>query len=295
MPLSIPAFPMIDRKRHPVLSRFLKHRLAVLGLFWIACVVIVAVAGDRLVPWAYDRIDLRHRNEPPSATHPLGTDALGRDVLSRLMMGARVTLQVAAISVAGSALIGTAMGAASAMLGSTADILLQRLTEIVMSVPLLVIALVFMAFLEPGLWPLIAVLAAFGWTDTARVVRGELLSVREEQYIEAARALGLGLPRIVLKHALPACFPSLMVNATLKAATFILVEASMSFLGFGVQPPTPSWGLMLAEAQEMEVLTKMPWLWIPPGVAITLTVLALNFLGDGLRDAISPKERHTVI
>lgn len=286
---------MIDRKRHPILNRFLKHRLAVLGLFWIACVVIVAVTGDKLVPWPYDRIDLRHRNEPPSATHLLGTDALGRDVLSRLMRGGRVTLQVAAISVAGSALIGTAVGAASAMLGSTADILLQRLTEIVMSVPLLVIALVFMAFLEPGLWPLIAVLAAFGWTDTARVVRGELLSVREEQYIEAARALGLGLPRIVLKHALPACFPSLMVNATLKAATFILVEASMSFLGFGVQPPTPSWGLMLAEAQEMEVLTKMPWLWIPPGVAITLTVLALNFLGDGLRDAISPKERHTVI
>ena len=266
-----------------------------LGLIWMTMVVLAAVVGNAFIPWAYDRIDLRHRNEPPSTRHLLGTDALGRDVLSRLVRGARVSLQVVIISVAGSLLIGTAIGTASAMLGGVVDIVLQRFTEVIMSVPLLIIALVFMAFLKPGLWPLVVVMASFGWTDTARVVRGELLSVREEQYIEAARALGFGLPRIALKHALPACLPSLMVNATLKAANFILIEASMSFLGFGVQPPTPSWGLMLAEAQEMEVLTKMPWLWISPGVAITFTVLALNFLGDGLRDAFSPKEKCTVI
>jgi len=294
MELSIHVFRMI-RKRYPALSRFLKHRMAVLGLIWMTMVVLAAVVGNTFIPWAYDRIDLRHRNEPPSTHHLLGTDALGRDVLSRLVRGARVSLQVVIISVAGSLLIGTAIGTGSAMLGGVVDIALQRFTEVIMSVPLLVIALVFMAFLKPGLWPLVVVMALFGWTDTARVVRGELLSVREEQYIEAARALGFGLPRIALKHALPACLPSLMVNATLKAANFILIEASMSFLGFGVQPPTPSWGLMLAEAQEMEVLTKMPWLWISPGVAITFTVLALNFLGDGLRDAFSPKEKYTVI
>ena len=282
-------------KRHPVLRRFIRHRLAVVGAVWIIAVVIAAGVGNYLVPWAYNRIDLRHRNEPPSITHLLGTDALGRDVLSRLIRGARVSLQVAVISVTGSLLIGTAIGAISAMLGSFADIAMQRFTEIIMSVPLLVIALVFMAFLRPGLWPIIAVMALFGWTDTARIVRGELLSIREEQYIEAARSLGFSLPRIIFKHALPACLPSLLVNGTLKAASFILIEASMSFLGFGVQPPTPSWGLMLAEAQEMEVLTKMPWLWIPPGIAITFTVLAFNFLGDGLRDAFSPKERYTVI
>ena len=294
MELSIRVFRMI-RKRCPALSRFLRHRMAMLGLIWMTMVVLAAVVGNAFIPWAYDRIDLRHRNEPPSTRHLLGTDALGRDVLSRLVRGARVSLQVVIISVAGSLLIGTAIGTASAMLGGVVDTVLQRFTEVIMSVPLLIIALVFMAFLKPGLWPLVVVMASFGWTDTARVVRGELLSVREEQYIEAARALGFGLPRIALKHALPACLPSLMVNATLKAANFILIEASMSFLGFGVQPPTPSWGLMLAEAQEMEVLTKMPWLWISPGVAITFTVLALNFLGDGLRDAFSPKEKYTVI
>ena len=283
------------KKRYPGLRRLLMNRLAVLGLVWMVVVMVIAGVGDRFTPWSYSQINLSHRNEPPSRRHLLGTDSLGRDVLSRVLGGARVSLEVAVIGGGISLLIGTIIGVMCAMLGGIVDIVLQRLTELIMSVPLLIIALVAMAFLKPGLWPLIWVMALFGWTDTARIVRGELFSVREEQYIEAARALGAGLPRIVLKHALPACFPSLMVNATLKAAVFILTEASMSFLGFGVQPPTPSWGLMLADAQEIDVLTNMPWLWIPPGAAITLTVLALNFLGDGLRDALSPKEKYTVI
>lgn len=276
-------------------KRFLRHRLAIIGLIWLLILLFASIATPIIERYPMEKIDLGNRYSPPSPDHWLGTDALGRDVWSRTIHGARVSLEVAAITVSGSVIIGIIIGAFSAMLGNIADILLQRFTEIIMSIPLLVIALVFMAILEPGLWPLMAVLATFGWTDTTRIVRGELLSIREEEYIEATYALGFGWPRIVFKHALPGCLPSLLVNATLKAATFILVEAALSFLGFGVQPPTPSWGLMLAEAQEMEILTQMPWLWIPPGLAITFTVLAFNFVGDGLRDALTPRERYTVI
>ena len=275
--------------------RFLKHRLGIIGLIWLFLIVCAALSSNIISRYPYYEMNLQCRYCPPSSAHWLGTDAIGRDVWSRVVTGARVSLEVVIIGVTGSMAIGVLVGALSAMLSNTVDILLQRLTELVMSLPLLIIALVFMSFVKPGIWPLILVLALFGWADTSRVVRGELLSIREEQYIEAARAFGASTFRIIFKHALPGCLSVVVVNATLKAATFILVEASMSFLGFGAQPPTPSWGLMLANAQEAEVLTRMPWLWLPPGLAITLTVLSLNFVGDGLRDALSPREEYPVI
>ena len=276
-------------------KRFLKHRLGTIGLMWLFLVVFAALGSNLISRWPYYEMNLQDRYSPPSSTHWLGTDAIGRDVWSRVITGARASLVVATIGVTGSMIIGMAVGAASAMLSNIIDVLLQRLTEIVMSLPLLIITLVFMTFVKPGIWPLILVLVLFGWADTSRVVRGELLSIREEQYIEAARAFGASTTRIILKHALPGCLSVILVNSTLKAATFILVEASMSFLGYGVQPPTPSWGLMLANAQEAEVLTHMPWLWVPPGIAIVFTVLSLNFVGDGLRDALSPREEYPVV
>lgn len=275
--------------------RFAQHKLALAGLIWI--IILLLVAG--LIPWLerlpMDEINLANRHQPPTKTHWLGTDSIGRDMWSRTLHGARISLLVVAVSVTGSAVIGTVIGTLSAMGGGIVDTLLQRLTEIFMSLPLLVIALVLMAIFSPGLWTLMLALVFFGWTDTTRVVRGEMLSVKEEPFVEAAQAYGASQARIIFKHTLPGCVPSLLVNATLKAATFILAEASLSFLGFGVQPPTPSWGILLAEAQEMEILTKMPWMWVPPGVAITLTVLAFNFVGDGIRDAVSPKEKYTVV
>lgn len=278
-----------------MVRRFLRNRLAIFGIIWLLIVLITAIGAPVIERYSMSEVNLDSRSSPPSKKHWLGTDSIGRDVWSRTVNGARISLLVVAISVTGSVLIGTLIGATSGLSGGVLDTLLQRLTEVFMSLPLLIVALVFMAITSPGLWSLLAALIIFGWTDTARVVRGEMLSVREEEYVEAARALGGSASRILFKHALPACVPSILVNATLKAATFVLAEASLSFLGYGVQPPTPSWGIVLAEAQQMEILTQMPWMWIPPGVAITLTILAFNFAGDGLRDAVSPREKQTVI
>lgn len=278
-----------------MVRRFLRNRLAIFGIIWLLIVLITAIGAPVIERYSMSEVNLDSRSSPPSKQHWLGTDSIGRDVWSRTVNGARISLLVVAISVTGSVLIGTLIGATSGLSGGVLDTLLQRLTEVFMSLPLLIVALVFMAITSPGLWSLLAALIIFGWTDTARVVRGEMLSVREEEYVEAARALGGSASRILFKHALPACVPSILVNATLKAATFVLAEASLSFLGYGVQPPTPSWGIVLAEAQQMEILTQMPWMWIPPGVAITLTILAFNFAGDGLRDAVSPREKQTVI
>lgn len=283
---------MINSRR---LKRFAEHRLALFGLIWIILLLLATATTPIIQRYPMDQMDLTNRHSPPTQDHWLGTDAIGRDMWSRTINGARVSLLVVAISVTGSAVIGTIIGTLSAMGGGVIDTLLQRLTEVFMSLPLLVTALVLMAIINPGLWPLMLALVVFGWTDTARVIRGEMLSVREEPYVEAAEAYGSSRTRIILKHTLPGCIPSLLVNATLKAATFILAEASLSFLGFGVQPPTPSWGILLSEAQEMQILTKMPWMWVPPGIAITITVLAFNFVGDGIRDAVSPKEKYTVV
>jgi peptide/nickel transport system permease protein len=268
--------------------RFRRHRLALLGAAILALFCLVAL----FAPWValHDPyyIDLDHIMAPPSATHLLGTDAAGRDVFARLVYGARVSMSVGIVAVMISSTIGTLLGLVSGYRGGTVDNLLMRFTELVMTFPSLFAVIILVSLVGPSVFNVMLVIGVLGWTGTARLVRGQVLSLRETDYVTAARALGASGHRIVFLHILPGVMSYVMVAATLGLAYAILTEAALSFLGLGVQIPIASWGNMLYAAQSLPVLRDQPWLWIPPGLAIALAVLATNFVGDGLRDALDP-------
>lgn len=271
------------------LSRFLRHRIAVAGLIVMAGIVLVAVGAPVLAPQRPTAIDPTAFQAAPSRLHPLGTDSVGRDVLSRLLYAARVSLTVGVLAPAMYVLIGTTVGAAAGYYGRKVDLVLSRAMDIILSFPPLIIILFAVSvFGRPSLWNLIIVLGALGWPAVARLVRGQFLALREVEFVQAARAMGVSDARLVVRHVLPNAAAPILVAATFGAANAILVEAALSFLGLGVQPPTPSWGNMLTDAQSLTVLESMPWLWVPPGLMILISVLSINFVGDGLRDALDP-------
>jgi peptide/nickel transport system permease protein len=270
------------------ISRFTRHRLAVGGSIIMLAVVLIAVVAP-LVTMDPDAIDLRAVRQPPSGAHLFGTDLIGRDVWSRVAHGARTSLAVGILAVSMYVLVGTLLGALAGYFGGWLDHLVMRLVDIVLSIPILLMVIVFVSVVGPGLISVITVIGLLGWPGTARLVRGQLLSLREEDFIMAARVVGASATRIVLRHLLPNTLAPLTVLATFGVATAILLEASLSFLGLGVRPPTPSWGNILFDAQSPTVLSEMPWLWLAPGLAIAITVLAVNFIGDGIRDAVDPR------
>jgi peptide/nickel transport system permease protein len=268
--------------------RFLRHRLAVVGMIVFGGIAAMAIFAGVLVgsPTA---IDTAAFQAAPSAAHPLGTDSVGRDVLSRVIYASRVSLTVGLLAVAMYVVIGTTVGAAAAYAGGTVDLLLSRLMDIVLSFPPLIIILFAVSVVgKPSLWNVIIVLGLLGWPPVARLIRGEILRLRQQEFVQAARAMGGTDSRIVVRHLLPNAMAPVLVAATFGTANAILVEAALSFLGLGVQPPTPSWGNMLTDAQSLTVLERMPWLWVPPGFMILISVLVINFVGDGLRDALDP-------
>lgn len=260
--------------------------LAILTVFGLAALFAGVLAG-------YDpnRGDLTQLRAPPSANHLLGTDSAGRDVLARLLFGARISMLVGVLSVSIAAVIGTLVGIYAGYLGGWVDNLLMRLTEVVMTFPVLFAVIVLVALIGPNVFNVIVVIGLLGWPGLARLIRGQVLSLRTMDYVTAARATGAGDWRILLIHILPGVTPYVMVACTLGMASAILTEAALSFLGLGVQIPISTWGNMLYSAQSLAVLQGMPWLWIPPGAAIALAVLAANFVGDGLRDALDPRMR----
>jgi peptide/nickel transport system permease protein len=266
------------RERRLALRRFLRHRPALAGV----------VPLGRVSPTA---IDLRAARTGPSPEHPLGADLVGRDVFSRLVHASRVSLAVGLGAVAIYVALGVLLGSLAGHYGGAVDALLLRLADIVMSFPLLVLVLVVVSLVGPGLTNIILVLGFLGWPPIARLVRGQFLALREQEFVLAARALGASDGRLILRHLLPNTVGVVVVAATFGVANAILVEAALSFLGMGVQPPTPSWGNMLSDAQSLAALESMPWLWVPPGLMIFLAILAINFLGDGLRDALDPRSR----
>ncbi len=270
------------------LFRFTRHRLAVGGSIVILAIVLIAVVAP-LVTMDPDAVDLRAVRQPPSGAHLLGTDLIGRDVWSRVAHGARTSLSVGILAVSLYVLVGTLLGSLAGYFGGWLDHLVMRLVDIVLSIPILLMVIVFVSVVGPGLLSVITVIGLLGWPGTARLVRGQLLSLREEEFIVAARVIGASAPRIVLRHLLPNALAPLTVLATFGVAAAILLEASLSFLGLGVRPPTPSWGNILFDAQSPTVLSAMPWLWLSPGLAIATTVLAVNFIGDGIRDAVDPR------
>lgn len=271
------------------LRRFLKHRLAVIGLVILVIIVLSALFAPWLTAWEPNQVDLRARSEPPSRDHLLGTDRTGRDVLTRTLYAGRVSLMVGVVAVMISVALGAFLGAIAGYFGGIWDSIIMRATDVVMTFPAIVAILTLAAIVGPGVRNIIIIIGLLNWPMPARLVRSRLLSVRKLEYIHAAQTLGAPSSRIIIRHALPNAYDVLIVYSSLGIATAILLEAGLSFLGLGVQPPEASWGNMLNVARNVSVLEGQPWLWLPAGIAIVLTVLAVNFVGDGLRDAFDPR------
>jgi peptide/nickel transport system permease protein len=285
---SLPAVarsPFADRRWR----RFRRHTLALTGAIIVGLIVVLAILAPIVAPFDPNRIDLGGANAAPSINHLLGTDKSGRDVWSRLVYAARVSVSVGLVSVAIYITIGTILGAISGYLGGAVDMVIQRLTEIVMTFPSLILIITIVSLVGPSIYNVFLVIGLLGWPPVCRLVRAEVLSLREREFTLAARALGTPTISIIFRHILPNVVAPVTVAATLGVAGAILTETSLSFLGLGVQPPTASWGNMLSAAASPAVLERQPWLWLPPGLAIALSVLAINFVGDGLRDALDPR------
>ncbi|WP_337169318.1 ABC transporter permease [Gemmatimonas aurantiaca] len=264
------------------------------GRTWIGTTVVVllvllAIAAPLMTMHDPARIDLRHTLEAPSATHWLGTDAQGRDVWSRLVYGARVSLLVGIASQGIALAIGVGLGLIAGYRGRWADETIMRLADVTLAFPSLLLLIAMAAAFEPSLTVVCVVIGVVGWAAMARLVRGQVLVVRELEYVQAMRALGARGGRIVLRHILPNVVAPVVIAGTLGIAGAIMAEAALSFLGLGVQPPTPSWGAMIADGRDLAQLRTAPWTSLAPGLAIGVAVLGFNLLGDALRDALDPR------
>ncbi len=270
-------------------KRFFKHRLAVFGLIVLCALFLMALLAPAIERYSPIELDLMAMGQPPSLQHWLGTDTTGRDVWSRIVHAGRVSLSVGFVAVSISTVIGLLVGGIAGYAGGRTDLLLMRVTDMVMAFPSLVMIITIAAVLGPSIYNTMLIIGILSWPGTARLVRGQFLSFREQQFVLAARATGVPPYQIVLRHLLPNVVGTVTVAATFGMANAILQEASLSFLGLGVQAPTPSWGNMLQDAQSHGILEGMPWLWIAPGLMIALAVLSINFVGDGLRAALDPR------
>lgn len=272
----------------PFRRAFARHRLALASVGVLVLVTAACAAAPLLARHAFDAIDLTALRQPPSWQHWMGTDDLGRDLFTRILWGGRVSIAIGVFS----ALIGTALGAlvgvTAGYAGGRLDGVLMRLTDVAYSIPTLPLLIVLASYTAATAASMALVIGALSWMATARVVRGEVLTLKEMPFVEAARAVGASPVRIVAHHVLPNTVGPIVVSATLAVGNAILVESSLSFLGLGVQPPTPTWGNMLMDAQS--TMATQPWLAVFPGAAILVVVLAVNFVGDGLRDALEPGE-----
>jgi ABC-type dipeptide/oligopeptide/nickel transport system permease subunit len=269
--------------------RFFRHRLALIGLFGLVVIFGAGIFAGVVSPYTYAEIDLNHILQGPSHAHYFGTDALGRDQFTRVVWGIRTSMEVGVFVAVVSTFVGLIVGAVAGYYGGWLDNLLMRITDLVLTLPLLAILLTATALLGQGnQWRVSMILVLFFWTGTARVVRGIFLSLREKEYVEAAKASGAGDARLMFRHILPNTLGPIVVTATLAVGTAILIEAALSFLGFGIKPPTPSLGVLVSEAQANP---EQWWLTIFPGLTIVAIVLCVNFVGDGLRDALDPTQR----
>ena len=271
------------------LRRLLANRLAAVSLGFLVVLGLLALVAPLLAPSAYDAVSLPDALSPPSAGHWLGTDALGRDLLSRLLYGARVSLAVGLVATLVSLVIGVSYGAVSGYVGGRLDNLMMRFVDILYGLPFMFLVILIVMVAGRSIVNLFIALGAVQWLTTARIVRAQVISLKEREYVEAARALGVGPFRLIFRHIVPNLLGVVIIYATLNVPAVMLQEAFLSFLGLGVEHPMPSWGTLIAEgARSMEVC---PWLMVFPGITFSLTLLSLNFLGDGLRDALDPQSR----
>ena len=269
------------------LRQFARHRAALAGVAVVLLLSLACGFAPLLAPYPPEAPDVEVIREPPSLTHPMGTDQLGRDQLSRLMYGGRFSLEVGVLATLIAILVGTALGALSGYYGGVVDPLLMRFTDFMLSVPRLLLLLLIGAVFGTSIGLIILLIGLTAWMNVARLVRATVLSLREQEFIAAARLLGANDLRLIARHILPNAIGPVIVAATLGVAGAILTESTLSYLGFGVQPPTPTWGNMLQNAQSE--MYAAPWLAIFPGLLIFATIMAINFIGDGLRDAFDPR------
>ncbi len=271
------------------LIRLKRNYLAVVGFIILFFLIITAIFADKLAPYGYAEQNYMMIRQPPSSTHMLGTDEFGRDVLSRLIFGSRVSLQVGLIAVSISLIAGGAIGAVAGYFGGRTENLLMRVMDVQLAIPTILLAIVISSALGPGLFNLMIAVGITSIPRFARLMRAAVLSVKGMEFIEAARAMGASHFRIIMLYILPNCMAPLIVQSTLSVANAILFAATLSFLGLGIQPPYPEWGGMLSAARPY--LRNSAYLSIFPGLAIMITIVALNCIGDGLRDALDPKQK----
>ncbi|MDR6226597.1 oligopeptide ABC transporter permease [Desmospora profundinema] len=272
------------------IRRFLRNKMAVAGVIILFFIILMSVFAPLIVTHDPYSTDLYNTNAEPSSEHWLGTDQSGRDLFTRLMYGGRISLMIGFATMVGTVCIGALLGALAGYYGRWIDTVVMRITDVVLALPFLLLVLFVVAMIpQSGAGTLILILCLAVWPTTARLVRAEFLSLREQEYVLSARAIGARDSRIIFKHMLPNTIAPITVNATLLMGTMITVEAALSFLGFGVPEPTPTWGNMLNAARNFRILANEPWVWMPPGFLIVLTVLSINFIGDGLRDAFDTK------
>lgn len=259
------------------------------GAAIVLVAVIAALIGPSLAPFDPAAQQLAQRLNGPSATHWFGLDELGRDIFARVVAGARISLMVGVVVVSISSVIGTTLGSIAGYFGGRIDEAISRFIDILLAFPGLLLAIALVAVLGPNLTNVVLALSSIGWVGYARLVRGQVLRAREFEFVQAARALGATTPRILARHIIPTALPVVTVQATLGMGGAILAEAALSFLGLGVQPPTPSWGSMIADGRDLYQLRHAPWTSVFPGLAIGAAVLGFNLLGDALRDALDPR------
>jgi peptide/nickel transport system permease protein len=273
--------------RNLIWKRFIKNRLAVAGGIIVTLLFFVAVFAPLISPYNPDDIDRKHILVSPGFHHPLGTDDLGRDVLSRMIWGSRISLAVGFVAVGIATLIGIFFGAIAGYYGGWAERIIMRFIDIMLTIPTFFLILAVIAFIEPSIWNIMIVIGLTSWMGVARLVRAEFLSIKEREYVLAAKALGAGDFRIIFRHIMINSMAPVLVSAVLGIAGAVLVESALSFLGIGVQPPIPSWGNILTLGKDnIEIAW---WLSVFPGLAILITVLGYNLLGEGIRDSIDPR------
>ncbi len=270
-------------------QRFKRHRLAMIGVILFSGIFAASLFAPLLDRYDPNKLNLRDKFQPPSAQHFLGTDRVGRDIWSRTLHGGRVSLTVGFSAAFVALSIGILIGALAGFYGGIVDTLLMRFTDVVMTFPQVVIILTVATFVGQGMLNVILLIGFFSWPPTARLVRGQYLSLREEQFVKAARSLGADDISIMFKHIMPSVIAPVLATLTFAINEAILLEAGLSFLGVGIPLPTASWGNMLEAARSLDVLQDGAWMWIPPALMILLNVLTINFIGDGLRDALDPK------
>lgn len=276
--------------------KFTRNKLAVVSIFLLLIMIFAALFAEYLTPYDplesnYNEYGMVAKFAPPSSEYLLGTDSIGRDVFTRLLYGAKVSLSVGLVSCAISICIGIIAGCIAGFYGGILDSIIMRTVDVIICFPVMFLIITISVFITPTIYTIMLIIGLISWTGTARLVRGEILKIRELEYVQSSIVMGASSTRIVFTHVLPNIIAPIIVQATMSIASAIMTEASLSFLGVGVAPPTPSWGNMINAATNLTTLLNRPWIWLPPGICILITVLCINLIGDGLRDAFDAKTR----